>query len=75
MLDIPAIHRPPPGRWIRLHEAASRLGVSPVMLAADIAAGRAALRFQHFGHRRLLHVAETDLHALAAKLHAGEVSA
>lgn len=74
MLDVPAKLRQPPGRWIRLNEAAARLGVSPVLLAADIAAGRAALRYQHFGHRRLMHVAESDLQQLAARLHAGEVT-
>lgn len=74
MLD--QVPKPPPGRWIRVSEAAARLGMPPNLLAQTIAAGRApaAVRFVHLGRRGLLHLAENDLHTLAAVLHAGEAA-
>ena len=66
--------KPPPGRWLRVSEAAPRLGMAPGLLAASIAAGRLDLRFVHLGRRPLLHLAEHDVEALRAQLAKGEVA-
>lgn len=71
MIEVP---RPPPlpvSRWLRLSEAAARVGIPPRLLRSDIEAGRAALRTQVLGKRGLLFVAAEDADALRFRLEQG----
>jgi len=58
----------PPGRWVRLAEAAARVGIPPRVLKTSIAAGVANIRVQHLGQRGLMYVAEADVQPFADKL-------
>lgn len=59
---------PPPGRWVRLSEAAARVGITPRMLKSCILSGDAAMRVQEIGARGLWHVPEADIQPFADKL-------
>lgn len=74
LVDLPLTHRPPPGRWVRLNEAAARLGIPAALLSADLVAGRAGLRYMRLGARQLMHVSDADIQLAAVRLHAGEVA-
>ena len=59
---------PPPGRWVRLSEAAARVGLPPRVLKTCISAGTAGMRAQQLGLRGLTYVAEADIQPFADKL-------
>ena len=59
---------PPPGRWVRLAEAAARVGLPPRVLRTCINSGTASMRAQPLGPRGLLYVAENDIQAFADHL-------
>jgi hypothetical protein len=63
---------PPIGRWLRLADAADRLGMtSPAILLAEISLGRAQIRAARLGKRSLIHVAASDVEKFAQRLAAG----
>jgi hypothetical protein len=68
MLSVPP---PPVARWVRLSEAAARVGIPPRLLASDIEAGNAHVRTQTFGRRGLVFVASEDVEALRHRLEQG----
>jgi len=59
---------PPPGRWIRMAEAAARVGVPTRVLKTCISAGTSGMRVQPLGARGILYVAENDVQPFADKL-------
>lgn len=59
---------PPTGRWVRLSEAAARVGLTPRVLKTCIASGTASIRAQQLGPRGLTYVAEADIGPFADKL-------
>ena len=59
---------PPVDRWVRLSEAAARIGVAPRLLRSDIETGVANVRAQRFGKRALMFVASVDCDALRLRL-------
>ncbi len=72
MIQTPANIPPPPiGSWLRLSEAAERLGVSQDLLRAELSVGRCPVRVTRMGKRGLALLASTDVDALAARMSAG----
>ena len=64
----PAQAPPPPGRWVRIAEAAARVGMPAGMLKRCILSGNTGMRVQELGARGIWHVADTDLQQYAAQL-------
>jgi hypothetical protein len=59
---------PPITRWVRLSEAAARVGLPPRVLKTCISAGTACIRSQQLGPRGLTYCAEADIPQFADRL-------
>lgn len=71
-----AIPVPPPpprptGPWLRLSEAAQRIGLPVDLLRSELSVGRCQVRAAKVGKRDLVMLASNDVDALAARMAAG----
>lgn len=51
----------PPGRWLRLNQAARQLGITRDILLAEVNSGRLNCRLRSLGASGMVHVAANDV--------------